>query len=647
LCTMDVLKYKYYPKLQGGIAEKPSDDVEETAKLVKTLTDALPKLVPAVLNRQRRQKMDSPITADFAVTNTPAAVKQQDKRGREESAKVDEGLQPNQSILSTILSPDQVKTKSPENSATVVPQPEECSSSNPGKVSRKRKAESEESSRASKKSNCHKSDHAHKCTMCKNFKTHYMYSLKRHVRLLHPKMYKCKDCMLMLETGLLCERHMSSMETREKKRAEALEKQLKCPGCNITLVGSSELKAHASSCVKVSEEHKHRIRKSSVINLVRCKICKKSFYNQSTLEGHEKMHQERPMLGCEKCSYVSFSKKNLRAHKRRAHEKVDRHKVGLLNKIYNPVQNSSKKLFGDTSGGKAAHKELECQFCYSTFATLDSMELHCLKMHPTTFRFVCRLCPEKKRFMFQASLDKHIESSHADSVFHHLGEETTSSPDSGPYVSNDHSYASPNEKKSEELLYSEDTNSDIEWGKMIKCESCDKVFVDEATKKLHYRVFHERKSDPLPCIICNQMFNSKMVLKIHLSTCRGSKKQKARPSGDGNTSTTKSPDHDKGSDLPKMIFTCSICKEPFDDLMDHNTHLETVHSKLTPGGSGASSTESSAASASEKPVTRKVKVVVYRCNQCTEVFVAKDCVVKHLKTKHGASNVVFKSETRL
>jgi Zinc-finger of C2H2 type len=698
--------------------EEPSDDVKETAKLVRTLTEALPKLVPALLQRQPRQKMDLPTTADFAVTNTPAPVKQQAKKGGVESVKVDVALQSIKSILPvppccTVRSqtPDQVKSKNQVKSAAVgEPQPEECSLSNVERVSQKRKAEGEESSRASKKFHSGRSEYTNKCKVCNKFETHYMYSLTRHVRLIHPKVYKCKECMQNFEIGL-CERHLlksnasaekaskeavkklktedlkkSKKETPEKSKIDSLEKSrndtleklktekleklrkcalemhLKCPGCKITLVGATQLKAHASSCIKLSEEQKYCIRKSSVIELARarkefkakCKICKKSFYNHGTLARHNKsIHQKSDMFSCDKCSYMSSRMKNLQAHIIRIHEKVDIHKVNkvkMLNKIYKPAQNSSKRLFGEISDGKAEEKELECQFCYSTFANLESMELHCLKMHPTSFRFVCRLCPERKRFMFQASLDKHIESAHPQSGFHHLGEETTSSPDSGPVVSNDHSYASPTDKKSEELLHSEDTNSDVEWGKMSKCESCDKMFADEVTKKMHFRVFHERKSDPLPCIICNQIFASKVVLKIHLANCRGPKKQKARPSEDGNTSTTtiKSPDDGKGSVIPKTIFTCSICKVPFDNLTDHNLHLVNVHSsKLTPDRSAATATESPEASASVKSAKQKIKLIVYRCNQCTEVFVSKNSVLKHLQSKHGASNVIFRSENRL
>jgi Zinc-finger of C2H2 type/Zinc finger, C2H2 type len=694
---------------------------------VRTLTEALPKLVPANLQRQPRQKMDLPTTADFAVMNTPPPVKQQATKGGVELAKVDVGLQPIKSILPeppyrTVRpqTPDKVKSKNQEKSATVVePQPEEFLLSNVETVSQKRKAEGGESLGASKKLKWGRSEHTNKCKFCNEFETHYMYSLTRHVRLKHPKVYKCKECMQNFEIGP-CDRHLLKIkartekarkdalkiktedliksrkdtlgkleldtlkksrndtleklkmeksrndtleklkiEKREKLRNAALEMQMNCPGCNIALVGASKLKAHANSCIKLSEEQIYTIKKSSVIQLAktdfkaRCKICKKSFYDRFTLARHEKsIHQKSGVYSCDQCSYTSASLTNLRAHIIRKHEKVDPHKVRMLKKIYKPVKNNSKRLFGEISGGKADEKELECQFCYSSFANLESMELHCLKMHPTSFRFVCRLCPEKKRFMFQASLDKHIESAHAQSGFHHLGEETTSSPDSGPFVSNDHSYASPTDKKSEELLHSEDTNSDVEWGKMSKCESCDKMFADEVTKKIHFRVFHERKSDPLPCIICNQIFASKVVLKIHLANCRGPKKQKVRPSEDGNTSTTtttvKSPDDDKGSVIPKTIFTCSICKVPFDNLTDHNLHLVNVHSsKLTPERSGATSTESLEASASAKSAKRKIKLIVYRCNQCTEVFVSKDSVLKHLQSKHGASHVVFRSENRL
>lgn len=662
---------------------------------MKTLKDALPGLVPTIIRHQQRiQIVPPPTKADFAITYLPAPGKQQ--AGGKQAAKSDRGFQPNQSNplmppcpTVKLKNPDHPKVKGPEKLSTVVPQSEECALSNPRKVSLKRKAVSEESS--SKKAP-NKTVSPSKCKFCNQFETYYPYSLARHVRLKHPKVFNCKDCMQNFETGILCEMHIlrakssiralvrlekskikalkrskqealaksrveallkSRTDAYEKSKTEALKKQLECPGCKSTIQGALQLKAHAYTCIELSLEQKYKIRKSSVIGLanvrptIKCKLCNRLFYKHSSLTKHKKSKHpgEIVKVSCEKCSFVSSSLKNLQAHILKTHEKVDQPEVKIKTKISQPDQKSAKKLFEDHPRKiveKAKEKQFECQNCYSSFAKLDYLELHCLQMHPTTFRFVCRLCPEKKRFMFQASLDKHIESAHAQSAFRNLGEETSSSPDAEPLVSNDrndHSYASPNNKKFEELMCSEET-VDCDWGKMTKCELCDKMFVDEATKQLHFRAFHERKNDPLPCIICNQMFSSRMVLKIHVSSCRGPKKPKARLSGDGDTSTTKSPEKDQKGVPPKMIFTCSICKVPFDDLTELNLHLLNVHSLSSDKSETTSTKASEVASGSVK---RKIKLVMYRCTQCTEVFVSKDVVLEHLQMKHGATDVVMKS----
>lgn len=624
--------------------EPLSDDAKETAKLVKTLTDALPRLAPTFL-RQRRNKSDLPMSTSFAISGITTPVKQKPKRGKEGSDKLYAEPLPKQCSplpsrrAKRVQTHDQGKIEAPEKTS------EALSKSDRGapKASQKHKALDEDSSGASKKARIQyqprkKSKAIIKCKFCNLFSTYNSKSFGGHIRLKHPQVYKCKDCMKKAETGIKCELHQDLVVAK----MEASLTLLKCPGCSETQFGAPNLKKHAYTCNNLSKEQKQRIRKSSNTGLartlrLRCKFCKKAFHSGTSLTSHVKSkHQDRLKYSCDTCSYVCAGMKNIRAHILKMHKKKN---LENEKEVSMPSAMGTNPLFEKSPNSES--KGFDCPACSSTFINLDFLEFHCRAVHPTSFRFVCRLCPGKQKFLFQSSLDKHIENSHKHISVLNFSEETSSLPESGSTVTDiDHSYASPpSHQKLNELLCSEDTLSNHDWGSLTKCELCDKQFIDEETKSLHFKAFHDRKQEPLPCIICNQMFTSKTVLQIHLSSCKGPKKNKVLQANTAAAAPTTKVDVEEVAS-PDTIFTCSVCKKPFNNLTEHNLHFMSVHTKLTPERSAVSPTDESNASGSGKS---QMKMTVYRCNQCSEVFVERGAVLRHLKRRHGAGNVIVPS----
>lgn len=624
--------------------EPLSDDAKETAKLVKTLTDALPRLAPTFL-RQRRSKRDLPMSTSFAISGITTPEKQQTKRGKVGPEKLDAEPLPKQCSplplrrTKRVQNPDQGKIEAPEKISKASSKSERGAP----KASQKLKAVDEESSGASKKAKIQyrprkKSKALLKCKFCNLFNTYNSKSFEGHIRLKHPQVYKCKDCMSKAETGTKCEIHLDLVVAK----IEASKTLLECPGCNETQFGAQNLKIHAYTCKDLSAEQKQKIRKSSNTGLARtqrerCKFCKKAFYSGSSLTSHVKSeHQDRLKYSCDTCPFVCRGLKNIRAHILRMHKRKN---VKNEKEVSTPSAMSTKQLFQKSPNSET--EGFDCPACTSTFVNLDFLELHCRTVHPTSFRFVCRLCSGKQKFLFQSSLDKHIESSHKHISVLNFSEETSSLPEEGSRVTdNDHSYASPpSHQKLNELLCSEDTLSNHDWGTLTMCELCDKQFIDEATKNLHFKAFHDRKQEPLPCIICNQIFTNKTVLQIHLSGCRGPKKNKALQAKTAAAAPKTKVDVEEVASSD-TIFTCSICKKPFNNLTEHNLHFMSVHSKLTPERSAVSPTDESNASGSGKS---QMKIIVYRCNQCSEVFVERGAVLRHLKRRHGAGNVIVPS----
>ena len=272
----------------------------------------------------------------------------------------------------------------------------------------------------------------------------------------------------------------TAMENKYKSKIN-----LVCPICNKVVTRLAE--------------HQKRMHNKQLD--FKCERCGKAFPFNYELERHHKRHincgliPSSKLFQCGLCKGKYSSRKSLVHHVKALHNKM---------RIDNPTSITEPKCSDDVSQELSKEKHI-CQYCASTFDTLDLLSSHLLKHHSSS-NLACEFCD--KTFILFAKLETHR-------MIHHY--EVKYLPCS--VLCCNFKCATRAEMKEHTLkIHDKECKFD--------CFACDLTFVHSATLRQH-RIDHhdleaespiDAKVNGLTCNQCNKVFASKDTLRLHISS---------------------------------------------------------------------------------------------------------------------------------
>ena len=380
-------------------------------------------------------------------------------------------------------------------------------------------------------------------------------------------------------------------ETNVEEHAKEIE-PLRCEVCDKSLSSKKKLKRHIEKmhekpssashyectddpmCETNIEEHAKETKS------LKCEVCGKSFSSKKKLKRHtDKVH--------EKSSSTSHIKSFKYNNDRTCETNVEEHSKeieSLRCKVCGKGFSSKKKLkkhidkVHNKSSLTSHLKSLKCNVCDKCFSQKHNLKRHQDTVHKGIKPFSCDQC--EKSFGQKSSLKRHIDSIHK---LKHKCDECDSSFGS----------------KRDRNIHIDAIHKKI---KPFKCDECNSIFsmkgnltkhIDDAKKTKAFRCeVHERSSStnhkPFKCNVCDKCFSRKGNLKKHQDIVQ------------------------KGI----KAFSCDQCGKSFGEKLELKWHQDYVHKQLKP----------------------------HKCGNCKSSFVSKGGLNHHIKVVH--MNIKpFKCET--
>ncbi|XP_018402916.1 PREDICTED: zinc finger protein 572-like isoform X1 [Cyphomyrmex costatus] len=168
------------------------------------------------------------------------------------------------------------------------------------------------------------------------------------------KVYKCKECLMMISTLHNLKRHYKRVHS---------EKKISCKECGINFNKRYQLSNHQA------EKHSE--------NMYKCDQCNKSFGTLSIFDRHQKTHEKR--YPCPECSEKFENLVFLIAHKKAKHVTISDYKCDTCGKVFLNKNNLKQ------------HSKIHCE---------DRLVFPC--PYDNCHRF----------YFFKSNLEQHIKNNH-------------------------------------------------------------------------------------------------------------------------------------------------------------------------------------------------------------------------------------------
>ncbi|KAG5667321.1 hypothetical protein PVAND_015305 [Polypedilum vanderplanki] len=265
---------------------------------------------------------------------------------------------------------------------------------------------------------------------------------------------------------LICD--VISKPRKRQRKVKSLEPQprfilipknsiVTCDLCGESFDKKTKLITHIRQHVRENENHQ-------------CQICYKFFITNSILQTHMRSHIDI-LVPCEICG-KQVKPHCMPNHIRQVHTTFRNLECHICGKVFKTKQNLREHL-------KHHNKAFQCAVCGRKFPRSTDLNEHMIS-HENPEAFDCPHC--NLRLADRRSLKKHIENIHI--------------------AKND--------------------GSRVKQEKIFKCELCDYSCVQKGNLKIHYKK-HEKyqaklraNPDALKCEICEALFRSELILKIHM-----------------------------------------------------------------------------------------------------------------------------------
>ncbi|XP_036449478.1 zinc finger protein 1035 [Colossoma macropomum] len=189
-----------------------------------------------------------------------------------------------------------------------------------------------------------------------------------------------------------------SIDEEEEEEVDVGEDFYNCPVCNKRFSSSSSLQEHQ----KVHEDGRP----------FKCLVCGKGFAKKKYLTQHQQIHSERPYK-CNFCS-ESFKTEPMLLSHHRTHDSTRKHQCSVCNKSYRTMSELSKheQKHPELQSLKEGSGDHRCDMCYKSFNLLSQLQKH-QETHVGQVVYECTECD--KAFAFLNLLEEH-QLTHATSA---------------------------------------------------------------------------------------------------------------------------------------------------------------------------------------------------------------------------------------
>ncbi|XP_053987514.1 zinc finger protein 62 homolog [Hylaeus volcanicus] len=324
--------------------------------------------------------------------------------------------------------------------------------------------------------------------------------------------------------------------------------QYSCALCNLEFTTRAELTEHRNLHLKVK--------------IYSCVICRSMFSSAGALESHMKDHgiedpsEQNANSSCVEYGTVEDDSRdsktiNVSATSDPGTNKNECHSCG---KMFSNYANLRRHIRNIHKSGKS---HFSCPDCSRTFKTKEIRDRHITTEHKA-LKNMCPKCP--KSFVFKGNLNLHFQNAHGEKSRSQTGH---------------------------------------------KCDLCGKVFLEEASLKIH-RSWHSRANSRLSIrFMTNEdkkpakpLITPKQEQDFNTSSDRPARARKSFP----NPPPTK----------PQGNFQCQVCNDKFSDVTELRKHLWDVHCARNKSEKTFSSDE-------------------LQCELCTNVYPDRETLNMHMQ----------------
>ncbi|XP_041378132.1 zinc finger protein 665-like [Gigantopelta aegis] len=294
-----------------------------------------------------------------------------------------------------------------------------------------------------------------------------------------------------------------------------------------------------------------------------CLECGKTFNLKGNLQKHMDTHSGKKQFKCEECGKEFLLKGNLKKHQLNHSGQKDYICLVCQKKFV---------LKGNLQKHLATHiKPFDCEQCSEAFSTQASLSRHIKSSHAEPSVYECHLC--RKQFHYMRYLRQHMET-HQESIAY-----TCSSCEQ--------------QFKTSALLKAHKRRAHTE--PTEECETCGKKFLTKHDLKRHAEIHREDK--PFQCEICRKTFVRKAALSKHLGSHKDFRCDKCSAS----FNTEENLHHHESVPCGDNVLACPICQQSFTRRANLKRHLRYHGGKRS-----------------------------FTCDICQEMFTRKESMQRHL-----------------
>lgn len=240
--------------------------------------------------------------------------------------------------------------------------------------------------------------HVRKCGCRKVFES----SAKRTAHYIEAKLFMCKDCNKVFESGSMLTNHNQSLHGQllkcrktqscgktfktgaERNKHETDVSHYKCEICDISYIRYKELQTH------------HKTECEPLI----CHVCKEEFRrdskNNTEFNNHILQCENLKSFICDICGLGFNLKKKLQTHQK-LHSEQNTNKK-LLSKLKNELLGESRRI---------KPRKFQCDLCEKSYTTNQKLKFHKLGAHTAVKQFECTYCDSKLTTPY--SLSRHLK----------------------------------------------------------------------------------------------------------------------------------------------------------------------------------------------------------------------------------------------
>lgn len=414
----------------------------------------------------------------------------------------------------------------------------------------------------------------YECHVC-GAKYEQLGYLKNHM-VLHcdGRTFKCEICSEKFAFQSVLNKHLKSKHNKGTQ-TQAVRKTYQCEHCPFSTKDSYHLRSHVRK--------QHAIGTLEPSSSISCKICSKTFSQNSNYRQHLKVHLK--LFKCDSCpkAFPNQSKLNLHSAVHSSLDPVCPICDHTVKRGYTLERHMKKHV---------SEKNFKCHVCPGAFTLQANLEKHLLR-HEIGKKYQCYMCSFGSKTL--AILEFHFAK--------HIGKEIFKCKVCFKrFFQKDH-------WQSHESQHISGT---------FPCERCPKTFPYALSLKRHVALQHNLSL--FECTTCLKVFRTKCGLKRHTQSIHN-------------------------ADMTEKKFQCKICSKKFFEKHQLNKHERNVHRERETTELKYRCTICTYATHNNNAL--RAHYVWHKserphgCVECSKTFKTRSCVSTHMKWCHSKEPRIY------